>query len=311
MKTTDKPHYEVQGAIKNHDAQNKRFEIGQLVVEYTSADVTGILTDGSTDWNGRLAHVRGAQWQSRSEVPYGARLTATSVKQLGLSVQDSADTKIEGFITQLTEPRGFTINNHPIHVSANTRIVGGTSSELALGTHVLIHGALVQGVLEAQEVVFKESIEIEANVESIDIQSGTLILTGLPGLPIGHDDSTVTQDKGAPGRFEDIRIGDHVKVHAKLLDGYRVVATELERTIPTSSIVLQAPLQLAVNPKVLLAGISVDTSAIPDSQFLGLYGTIGRTTFFEKAVVGGPVSIKGTVDGSIVAWRSIGSITKN
>jgi hypothetical protein len=306
MKRTGKPQYEVQGIIKNHNARDQQFEIGQLMVEYSSADISDIATGGTTDWNGRLVHVRGDEWQPRSEVPYGARLTATRVTQLGLTVEDSAEAKIEGFITQLTRPGRFAINNHPIEVSADTKFEGGTANELTLGAHVFIHAALVHGVLEAQEVAFKENVGIESNVESVDIQSDTLKLAGLPGLSIARDALTVTEHEGIPSRFEDIRIGDHVRVHARLLDEQRVVATELERTIPSASIVLQAPLQLAVDPRVLLAGTSIDTSRIPDKEFVGPYGTIGRTAFFDKAVIGRPVWVKGTLAGSIVTWSSVG-----
>jgi hypothetical protein len=35
IKRSGMSHYEVQGVIKNHDAEAKRFEIGQLVVDYS------------------------------------------------------------------------------------------------------------------------------------------------------------------------------------------------------------------------------------------------------------------------------------
>jgi Domain of unknown function (DUF5666) len=274
-------------------------------VEYSSADISEIATADTADWNGRLAHVRGDEWQLRSELPYGARLTATRVKRLGLPSEDSADTKLEGFVTQLTPAGEAAINNHPIEVSADTRFEGGTASALALGAHVLVHGSLKQGVLEAQEVVFKENLEIESNIESIDLQGGSLILAGVPGIAIGYDARTMTKNEGTPGHFEDIRIGDHVKVHARLVDGQRVVATEIERTVSSRSIVLQAPLQLAVDPQVMLTGTSIDTSGIPDNEFVGSYGTIGRRAFFEKAVIGKPVWVKGTLAGSVVTWSSV------
>src|SRR4029079_12367029 len=179
MNRTGNPHYEVQGIIKNHDAHNNRFEIGQLMVEYASADISDLATGGTTDWNGRLVHVRGDEWQPRSEVPYGARLTATRVKRLGLNMEHRAEKKIKGFITQLPQLGRFTINNQPIKLLPDTSFEGGAAGDSTLGAHVLVHGALVQGVLEAQEVVFKENVEMESNVESIDIQTGTLTLTGL------------------------------------------------------------------------------------------------------------------------------------
>lgn len=306
MKRTGAPHYEVQGVIKNHDTGGKRFEIGQLVVEYFSADVSDLTVDGTMNWNGRLIHARGEEWEPRSEVPYGATLRATRVKRIGLAVEDSADAKIEGFITHVTQPGAFTINNHPIEMSSATTFEGGTANELVLGAHVFIHGALVKGVLDAQQVIFKENLEIESNVESIDLQSHTLTLAGLPGLPIATDGRTVIEDGRTLSRFEDIRISDHVKVHARMLDGQRVFATGLERTNPSTAIVLKAPLQSAVDPHVVLAGMTIDTSGIPEIEFLGAYGPIGRKTFFEKALIGLPVWSIGTLTGRIVTWSSVG-----
>jgi hypothetical protein len=72
-----------------------------------------------------------------------------------LTVDDSAEAKLQGFITQLTLSGEFLINNHPIEVSLATKFEGGTEKDLVLGKHLFIHGALVQGVLEADEVIFK------------------------------------------------------------------------------------------------------------------------------------------------------------
>ena len=116
----------------------------------------------------------------------------------------------------------------------------------------------------------------------------------------------MTEDEGIPSRFEDIRIGDHVKIHARLVNGQHVVATELERTSPFTSIVFQAPLQLAVDPRVLLASTSIDTSRISENEFVEPYGSIGRMAFFDRAVIGRPVRLKGTLAGSIVTWSSVG-----
>lgn len=155
VKPSGTPHFEVEGVIKNHDVTGKRFEIGQLVVDYSAADTRDLTADSTTNWNDRLVHVRGDEWQVRSEAPHGARLRATQVKPLGLTVNDSKEAKLQGFITQLTPSGEFLINNHPIKVSPATKFEGGAEKDLVLGTHVFIHGALVQGVLEADEVIFK------------------------------------------------------------------------------------------------------------------------------------------------------------
>ena len=191
MKQTGTPQYEVQGVIKNHDPRAKRFEIGQLMVDYSSTDVSDIATVSAANWDGRLVHIRGDQWRSRTEVPYGAELTAIRVKPLGLTVEDSADAKMEGFITQVPRPGIVLINNHPIEVSAATTFAGGTANDLTLGAHVFVHGALIQGVLKAHEVVLKENIHIESNVESVDFDLGTLSLAGFTGLFIETHNQTV------------------------------------------------------------------------------------------------------------------------
>ena len=306
MKRTGIPRYEVQGIIKNHDVEGKRFEIGQLMVEYSSADVSDLTADGTMNWNNRLVHVRGDQAHPRSEVPHGTTLLATRMKPLGLTVEDSAEAKIEGFITPISELGVLAVNNHPIQVSPATAFEGGAANEFVLGKHVSIHGTLVEGVLDAHVVTFKENLQIESNVESIDLQSRNLTLVGFPGLSINTDPSTLIEDGNTVSRFENIRVGDHLKIHGKLLDGGQAVATVLERTAPSAAIVLQAPLQSAVDPRMRLANINIDTSEVPDSEFVGSFGPIGRRTFFEKALIGRPVWGKGMLSGSIVAWSSVG-----
>ena len=147
---------------------------------------------------------------------------------------------------------------------------------------------------------------MESNVGSIDLPSRTLTLAGLPGLSIEVDVGAQVESAGTASRFEDIRIGDHVKIHAKLLDGNRAAATELERADPTPIIVLEAPLQSAINSQIQLAGVTIETSGVPENEFVGNYGPIGGKAFFEKALTGRPVWAKGTLSGSAVAWSSVG-----
>lgn len=311
MKQTGTPHYEVQGLIKNHDAETQRFQIGQLVVDYSGADIANLVSDGTTNWDNRLVHVRGDQWHLLSDVPHGALLTATRVKPLGLMVDDSPDAKIEGFITHFSAPGSFTLHNHPIEVLETTKFRGGTADDLAPGAHVFVHGALVKQVLEADEILFKENLHLEANVKSIDLRSRTVMLVGLDDLAVETDAQTVIEDTGVHTRFENIRVGDHLKVHARLLAGQRVVATELERTGQSSVMAFEAPLQSATDPQFTLAGITVDTRDIADDQFIGPYGVIGRMAFFQNAAVGRQVWVKGILSETRPIWNTVGMRGQN
>ena len=114
----------------------------------------------------------------------------------------------------------------------------------------------------------------------IDLQSRILTLAGLPGLSIEIDARTQIENGGTVNRLEVIRIGDHLKIHGKLLDSNRIAATELERTGPSTTIALEARLQSAVDSQIVLAGVNIETSGIPENEFVGNYGPIGRKTFF-------------------------------
>jgi hypothetical protein len=155
MKSSGMPHYEVEGVIRNHDVEGKRLKIGQLDVDYTAADLSQMPAGDTMSWNDRLVHVRGDEWQLRSKVPDVATLRATRIRSLSLRVADSAEAKLQGFITQLNPSGEILVNNHPIKVSSATKFEGGTEEELLLGKHVFIHGTLIQGVLEANEIIFK------------------------------------------------------------------------------------------------------------------------------------------------------------
>jgi hypothetical protein len=154
MKQSGTPHYEIQGAVKNHDVQAKRFEIGQLIVDYSAADVSHLSALTSRTWDGKIVHVRGDHWTALATAD-GAELHATRVRQLGLGVEDSTEAKLQGFITQTGQAGEFTINNHFIRVRSSTTFEGGTLENLTLGDHVHVHGELVDQVLQADHIVFK------------------------------------------------------------------------------------------------------------------------------------------------------------
>lgn len=163
MKQSGTPHYEIQGTIKGHDVTAKRFEIGQLVVDYSAADVTELSASGSPTWDGRIVHVRGNHWAARGTVADGAELTATRVKPLGLGVEDSAEAKLEGFVTQVRDTGELRINNHPIRITPSTTFEGGTFTDLSPGDRLHVHGELMDQVLQAHHIAFKDNLPPRAN----------------------------------------------------------------------------------------------------------------------------------------------------
>ncbi len=301
---TGNPHYEVQGAIQNHDAKAKTFQIGALEIDYSSADISAMPSPTSLSWNKLVVHVRGDQLSQGSLGPYGVKLAATRVKSLGLGVEDSEDAEVEGFILQTSAPGDFSVNNLHVQTIASTVFDGGTVNDLAVGAHVEIKGHLSNGLLQADYISFEGDIELESNVASINTASTTLTLAGLTGMTIQVDSKTTIEGEGNISRFEEITVGDHLKIQGRA-GGSNLLAKEIERSGPTTGIKLEGPIRSALDPLLVIAGATIDTSSISDSGFTGSDGTvIGRSAFFQGLTVGRKVSLKGTLTGSAINWTS-------
>lgn len=305
MMQTGNPHYEVQGFIKNHDTKAKRFEIGALEVDYSSADISQMPSPSTSTWDGLVAHVRGDHWSPGGSGQYGANLTATRVKPIGLGVADSAEADVEGFILQADAPGDFLVNNLHVRTAASTVFEGGTVTDLVVGTRVEIHGSLVSGVLQAERVSFKDKVELESDVASINAGSRTLTVAGLPGLTIYVDDKTAIGGIADLRRFEDLAVGHHVKIYGRPAGVARLLATEIERASASAQVKFEGPVQSASDPVLAIIGCAIDTTGIPSDGFLGSNGTtIGRSTFFQSLTIGRKVSLKGTWTGGLVTWTS-------
>lgn len=299
------PHYETQGFIKNHDGTARLFEIGNLVIEYSAADISAMPAPVLSTWNGLVVHVRGDQWSQGGPGPVGGRLTATRVKPQGFGVEDVGEAEVEGFITHVVAPGDFFINNLHVTTSATTDFEGGTINDLLVDVHVEVEGRLVSGVLQAEEVSFKGNIELESNVATIDPIFQTLTLVGLSGVTVQITSDTHIEGENDLRRFEDIAVGDHLKIHGRPAGTNGLVATELERSGPSTGIKLHGPVKSVLEPTLAIAGTSIDTSGISDNRFTGSDGTvIGRAAFFQRVEIGYKVSLKGAWTGSGVNWTS-------
>lgn len=304
---TGAPHYEIQGVIKNHEPAKQRFEIGTLLIEYSSATDIALMPPLSMPvptWNGIVVHARGDQWSAGGPGPSGAKLTTTRIKPQTLGVLDIEDAEVEGFITGVQPSGDVYINNQRIITTPSTVFEGGTAADLILDAHVEIHGKLVSGVLEAEHISFEGTFEIESNVATIDPGASSLTLVGLTGMTLYADTRTAIGGEGNFRRFEDISVGDHLKIHGHPAGSRSVMATELERSQPGSRIRLHGPVQSAAATSTLtIAGSMIDTSGIPESGFTGSDGTtIGRSGFFKVLSSSRTVTMTGFATGSAVTW---------
>jgi hypothetical protein len=198
----------------------------------------------------------------------------------------------------------FYLSNVHVRTSAGTTFEDGTINDILVGAHLEVEGPLVGGVVNATKVEFEGETELQANVATINSTDNTVTLMGLAGLVIQFDSTTALHGTGNPQRVTDLRSGDHLQIHGRPRGGNTVIAKEVERSDPKSTVQLQGLVTSASDPFIVLLGASIDTSLIPESGLRGRDGAIGRSAFFGNLSSGKKVTLRGMYQGNTVAWSS-------
>lgn len=152
---TDTSDYHVKGFIKNHQADQQTFEIGNLTLDYRDAVLNDMPAQSNNGWDGLLIDVAGKQISSGDLSSSSLRLTATRVSQEGLGLEEGEGAEIEGFVTRALSGGDFFIGNVQVLADAGTTFQGGTLNDIRVGVHMEVHGPLVGGIVKAATVEFK------------------------------------------------------------------------------------------------------------------------------------------------------------
>ena len=267
---------EVKGVVSG--LTGTTFLINALTIDYSTATVR----DGTLA-NGVTVEVKGTDL-------VGNTLTATDVeiKPAGLGVDDIDDAEVEGFVTNLnTAAQPFEVNGQSVNYSA-AEFIGGPEADLLNGTKVEAEGPIVGGVLQAEKVKFKDTIEFEANAATVNAGAGTLTLEDLAGITVTVDNA-LTEIEPAGSDLNDIVIGNELEIRAREGSGGAIVAIELEiLTQPSDRAIIQGPVDSFVSGgNVTILGVVVDTTTIDDDDFQDINDNpIGRTASFNQLAVG-------------------------
>jgi len=152
---TDTPDYHVKGFIKNHQADQQTFEIGDLTLDYRDAVLKDMPAQSNDGWDGLLIDAAGKQTSFGGLNSSRIRLTATRVSQENLGLEEGEGAEIEGFVTRALSAEDFFIGNVQVLADAGTTFQGGTLNEIRVGVHIEVHGSLVGGIVKAATVEFK------------------------------------------------------------------------------------------------------------------------------------------------------------
>ncbi len=285
---------EVTGLVTDLDAMAKRFAIGSLVVDYSTAVLEDFGAGGPA--NDDLVEVKGTEFLADGAL----KATRVEKEDGGLNGDDGDEAEVEGLVTRFVSPLDFDVAGQAVTTTAATVFEGGTSADLAADIKVEVEGEFdAAGVLVAGKVQFKRSssVKLSALVDGVDATAGTLTVLG---LTVVVDENTRREDQESDDHFfafADLRVGDWVEV-AGFPDpsgSGRIVATRLERDEAEDEVELRGPADALEAPRFRILAVNVETT--PGTEFEDEESRIDAALFFATAA-GWTVEVDGSWDGA-------------
>jgi hypothetical protein len=293
---------EARGLVSSLDTVARRFRVGTLNVDYSTATLDGFGTAGIRD--GDFIEVEGR------EVLADGTLKASRVhKDDGrIPTQSGNESEVEGLVTRFVSATDFDVAGQKVTTTSATTYTGGTASDLKLDVKVEAEGKLdSSGTLVAAKIAFKRnsSVRLTASVEAVDAVAGTVKALG---LTIVVDATTRKEDMGSHDQFfalGNLRSGDWIDVR-----GYpdptgsgRIIATRLEREDPQDATELRGRAESLAAPRFRIAGVNVET--IPaTTKFEDAEQGIDSATFFARAS-GLVVDVRGAWNGALLTASKV------
>jgi len=293
------PDYKLFGFVENLNTAAQTFTFGGLTISYSGASFSGI--SRSTLSNNQYIEVTGT-YNAASSL-----LTASRVEKESINTSSTTEVEIEGFITSVTSPTEFTINNLPVTVDPSTVFEGGTQDEIVVGMLIEVEGNFSSGTLLATEVNFEDNIRIEATVNTIDIPTNTMTLVDMNGFSI-QTNSFTEFSSDLPAGLNSLQPGiDSIRIRGYLVESTStVIARRIDYLVPTPNITLQGDVfNLPSEPMLDILGVVIDTSLFAPDAFSVDGSVVTSNEFFGTISTGSIVRADGTISGNTITWTSV------
>ncbi len=285
---------EVTGVVANLDTGLKRFSVGTLVVDYSTASLADFGTTGIA--NGVLVEVKGTTFRA------DGALVATRVhrEDHDFDGRSGDESEVEGLVTRFASATDFDVDGQKVATNASTAFVNGAATDLGLNVKVEVEGKLDStATLVATKVVFKRqsSLRLEAMVDSVDTAAGTFRALG---ITVVVSNTTMKEDHESDDHFfnlGDLRVGDWVKVggYADPAGTGKLIATRLERDDPEDEVELRGPTSDIAATSLKIFGVSVEL--LPGTEFEDDDRSISAAEFLARAA-GQVVDVEGSWNGA-------------
>jgi hypothetical protein len=297
-------HYEVVGTVSALDADAKTFVIGNLVIDFSGAQLSdfeaGALADGD------VVEAEGTTFSDTDAFIADRIKRETMHGDYWHHSEHHGDADracLEGLITRFDSPTDFDVAGQPVTTTDTTRFEHGTVANLALDLHVEVKGTVDEnGVLVATEVELYgiSTVKIGGIVDEVSTNDNSLTVLG---IPVQVDLSTrYRDDSSAELRtfgIADVTVGDYVEIAGYIVDvdTSQVLAAKLRREDQDSamSVELAGPVSSfdAAAGSLVVLGVTVTTDGA--TSFVdAARQSIDATAFFGALVGGDAVKVRGT-----------------
>ncbi|TLY76049.1 MAG: hypothetical protein E6K49_11015 [Gammaproteobacteria bacterium] len=294
---------QVLGTVASLDMTAHTFKINALVVNYSSANLTGFASGQPSD--GDLVEVQGTMFDATTMT-----LTATHVARQQSEQEEAGSDEMEreGLITRFASATDFDVAGKPVTTSSSTVYRNGTAADLALNAKVEVEGTLnSSNVLVASVVTFHHNgrIELESTATALDATAGTLTVLG---VQVTVTSTTRFEDKSSTEmekfNLSNIMVGDTVEVRGfeSPAGSGKVVATRIERQPASTTVTVNGPFTAGTSPDFTVLGITIDASS---ATIKGLGDMTLTLADFLTQAVGHSVEVSGTLSGTTVMASEI------
>lgn len=215
------------------------FDIGAITVEYVNATDFSGTTEGDLV-DGQFVEVKG-------ELVGGGfdRVDATEIEleEEGLSGEDAESLEIEGLVSGFVSLADFEVAG--VSVDASTASIDPAGAIIMDGDLVEVEGRLAAGVLIAESLEIEdenlETVKIEAAISAIDLLERNLTMLGVEVEIEGKTELEDERDGLSDFGFDDLRVGDWVKVEAISTGAGTARAKKVTRDDAEADVVLEGP----------------------------------------------------------------------